>query len=93
MGYHGTPEMPLFIYKAISDELTPIASTDELVDRYCNVGVNIIYERNTIGGHEAEEINGDKAAFEWLSEVLSGTYDHTGCTIRNTSYNVTDSPS
>jgi hypothetical protein len=92
MGYHGTPEMPLFIYKAIGDELTPIASTDDLVDRYCNVGVNIIYERNTIGGHVAEETNADKPAFEWLSKVLSGTYDHTGCTIKNTSYNVTDSP-
>ena len=92
MGYHGTPEMPLFIYKAINDELTPIASTDDLVDRYCGVGVNIVYERNSIGGHLAEETNGDKRAFEWLSQVLGGTYEHTGCTIKNVAINITDSP-
>ena len=92
MGYHGTPEMPLLIYKAVHDELTPIASTDALVDRYCGVGGNILYERNTVGGHVSEEINGDKRAFEWLSKVLNGAYDHTGCTIKTLAINITDSP-
>ena len=92
MGFHGTPEMPLFIYKAIHDELTPIASTDDLVDRYCGVGVNIVYERNKIGGHLAEETNGDKRALEWLTQVLGGSYKHTGCTIKNVAINITNSP-
>jgi hypothetical protein len=92
MGYHGTPDMPLLIYKAVHDEVTPIASTDALVDRYCGVGRNILYERNTIGGHVSEEVNGDKRAFEWLSKVLSGTYDHTGCSIKTLAINITDSP-
>lgn len=92
MGYHGTPQMPLLMYKAINDEVTPIDSTDALADRYCIVGVNIIYERNKIGGHVAEETNGDERALEWLSQVLSDTYDHTGCTIKDVVLNVTDSP-
>lgn len=92
MGYHGTPQMPLFIYKAVADELTPIDSTDDLVDRYCGVGGNILYERNSIGGHVAEEINGDQRAFDWLSKVLSGTYGHSGCTIKNVTVGMDDQP-
>ena len=91
-GYHGVPQMPLFIYKAIADELAPVSETDALVDRYCSVGANILYERNTIGGHLAEETNGDQRALEWLSSVLGGTYEHLGCTIKNVAINVTDSP-
>ncbi|KAK2614695.1 hypothetical protein N8I77_001500 [Diaporthe amygdali] len=36
MGYHGVPQMPIFAYKAIEDEISVIADTDALVDRYCN---------------------------------------------------------
>ena len=87
MGYHGVPQMPLYVYKAIQDELSPIAQTDALVDRFCGIGVNILYQRNTVGGHFAEAVNGDAAAFEWLIGVLEGTHAETyitsGCTVRN----------
>lgn len=35
MGYHGVPQMPLFAYKAIGDEVSVINDTDALVDKYC----------------------------------------------------------
>ncbi|KAK3678734.1 hypothetical protein LTR78_001187 [Recurvomyces mirabilis] len=92
MGYHGIPQMPLYIYKAVRDEITPITDTDDLVKRYCEVGVNTLYERNTNAGHLAEETNGDASAFAWLNEVLGGTYSHSGCTIRDVFLNVTNSP-
>lgn len=96
MGYHGVPQMPLFIYKAIHDEVSPINDTDILVARYCAVRANILYQRNTVGGHLAEETNGDARAFEWLSSVLEGTYSMIysplGCTIRNVTLNITPSP-
>ena len=95
MGYHGVPQMPLFIYKAIHDELAPIRDTDELVQRYCNIGANILYQRNKIGGHVAEETNGDARAFAWLSGVLKGTpglkNPTTGCLVENVTVNITDS--
>ncbi|KAK1035098.1 hypothetical protein LTR33_016510, partial [Friedmanniomyces endolithicus] len=72
--------------------IAPIDAVDELVSRYCGVGVNILYERNSIGGHLAEEINGDASAFRFLQAVLGGTYSHTGCTVRDVALNVTDSP-
>lgn len=36
MGYHGVPQMPLFVYKAIADEVSVINDTDALVEKYCN---------------------------------------------------------
>jgi hypothetical protein len=89
MGYHGVPQMPLFAYKAIGDEVSPIGDTDALVDKYCAVGASILYQRNTVGGHEAEDINGDARAFDWLSSALNGTLQQTGCLIQNVTVNVT----
>jgi hypothetical protein len=92
MGYHGVPRMPVFIYNAINDELSDIRDVDELVDRFCGVGANILYHRNTAGTHNQELINGRQRAFAWLRSVLDGSYDQIyssmGCTIQNVTYNL-----
>ncbi|KAH8895401.1 lipase 1 [Thozetella sp. PMI_491] len=94
MGYHGTPNMPLYVYKAIQDQVSPISDTDDLVDRYCLIGANILYERNSIGGHTDEATNGAYAAFFWLYSIFTGSYassyNATGCTIRDVASNYTD---
>ncbi|OJJ42620.1 hypothetical protein ASPZODRAFT_137230 [Penicilliopsis zonata CBS 506.65] len=93
MGFHGIPEMPVYAYKAINDEISPVADTDDLINRYCAAGANIIYERNTVGGHDAEEVNGNARALAWLQALLSGgSYDHAGCTISNVTIAIEDSP-
>lgn len=50
----------------------------------CTVGANILYQRNTVGAHSSEAVNGRPAALAWLSSVLGGTYadDYhaSGCT-------------
>lgn len=35
LGYHGVPQMPLFVYKAIVDEISVVEDTDSLVAEYC----------------------------------------------------------
>jgi hypothetical protein len=40
MGYHGVPEMPIFAYKAIADEISVVGDTDSLVEKYCNGKTN-----------------------------------------------------
>ena len=74
MGYHGVPQFPIFIYKAIHDEYSNVKDTDLVVDRYCMVGANILYQRNEAGNHLDEETNGQSRALHWLSSVLNGTY-------------------
>lgn len=81
MGTHGTPAFPLFVYKAIADEVSPVADTDALVDKYCDVGANIWYQRNTVGSHVSEGSNGVTRSFEWLTANFLGVYDREGCTI------------
>ena len=77
MGYHGFPTFPLYIYKAIQDEISPVADTDALVDKYCSIGANITYDRNTIGGHADEVTNGALSAFSFLASVLAPSKNST----------------
>ncbi|CAI6095126.1 unnamed protein product [Clonostachys chloroleuca] len=88
MGYHGVPQTPIFSYAVIQDE-------DALVDRYCQVGANILHERNSVGSHLEEAYNSASAALSWLTAVLSGSYaakyNSIGCTIRNVTRNGTTS--
>lgn len=93
MGYHGIPQMPLFAYKAIKDEVSPIADTDTLVNRYCGIGADIWYQRNTVGSHTLEAVNGDARAFEFLTGVFDGVYHRTGCLIEDVTVDVSKSSS
>ncbi|KAI1389069.1 lipase 1 [Hypoxylon trugodes] len=77
LGYHGAPGIPLFVYKAIGDEMTPIADTDAHIEHYKRFNVSVRYDRNTAGGHVAEIVNGQDRAIEWLASVFDGTYDTT----------------
>ncbi|KAK3319103.1 secretory lipase-domain-containing protein [Apodospora peruviana] len=92
MGYHGVPRMPVFIYKAVNDELSDVADTDALVDRFCGVGANILYHRNLAGNHNQELVNGRQRAFAWLTSILDGSYSDAyaamGCTVVNVTYNL-----
>ena len=96
MGYHGVPAEPVFAYKAIKDEVSPVADTDKLIARYCEVGANILYQRNTVGGHTAEAYNGGRTALAFVDAVLDGTYaakyQSEGCTVQNVTVAVDTSP-
>lgn len=71
-GVHGIPNQPLFVYKAVGDEVSPVADTDELVSRYCSDGVSVQYQKNLFGGHITEAVLGSPAAFEWLRDRFEG---------------------
>ena len=96
MGYHGVPMMPVFAYKAIGDEFSMVADTDTVIERYCAVGANILYQRNTVGGHLAEFFNGHEQALAFLSAVLDGSYPtkyrSMGCTIQNVTVAIDPAP-
>jgi len=64
--------MLVFPYQAAGDRFSPIESTDWLVQRYCEVGARIRFERNTVGGHLAEIVNGPPRAQAWLQGGVGG---------------------
>ncbi|KAH7152761.1 secretory lipase-domain-containing protein [Dactylonectria macrodidyma] len=96
MGYHGVPQWPLFVYKTVKDEISKIQDTDELVKKYCGIGANILYQRNSVGTHSQDAVYSLAAAVEWLSVVLTGRYAEVykteGCTIQNVTRNDTTNP-
>lgn len=96
MGFHGVPSMPVFVYHAIGDATTVVANTDALIERYCSVGANILYQRNTVGGHVAEFTNGAGRRLAFLTAVFDGSYAQTyqtvGCTIQNVTVAIDTSP-
>jgi hypothetical protein len=77
--------MPVFAYHAIQDWQTTIEPMDDLVNRLCRVGVNIHYQRNTVGLHLEESITGNPRALSWLQQVLDGTKPEPlfGCKIED----------
>ncbi|CAK7200274.1 hypothetical protein SEUCBS139899_002965 [Sporothrix eucalyptigena] len=83
MGLHGVPRMPSFYYKAEHDEMSPVNETAAIVEQFCNAGANILFHRNTLGGHNDELWSGRLRALEYLSAKLDGhgniTIPATGC--------------
>lgn len=83
MGLHGTPTAPMFVYKAIGDEISPVKDTDDLVKKYCGAGARIEYHRDLVGNHETEAISGSVSALEWISDRLKGRAVKSGCSTKN----------
>lgn len=82
-GTHGTPKMPIFAYKAIADEVSPVADTDALVTKLCSQGANIVYVRDGLGEHATQEITGAGDAFKFLVDRFNGLPVAPGCTTKN----------
>ncbi|KAI1418313.1 LIP-domain-containing protein [Hypoxylon sp. FL1857] len=91
LGYHGVPAMPVFVYKAIGDEICAVSETDALVDKFCGVGADITYHRNTVGGHVDEIRNGQPRVLDWLWKIFNESYvpNISGCSIRDVTVNIT----
>ncbi|KAI0161092.1 lipase 1 [Hypoxylon sp. FL1284] len=94
LGYHGAPAMPLYVYKAIGDEMTPIGDTDEHVDSLRRYGVSVLYERNMAGNHMTEIVNGQDRAMQWLASVFDGSYDGAdkGVRVRDVTVDLVEIP-
>jgi hypothetical protein len=82
MGLHGTPSMPLFVYKAVLDEISPIADTDALVDQFCNAGVSITYVRDAAGEHFTQAATSFPDVINFLRDRFEGV-PISGCSRRN----------
>ena len=73
LGLRGTPKTPLYIYKAVGDEISVISDTDALVKKYCSQGATIEYYRDQYGNHGSEAILGSANALAWIADRLNGT--------------------
>ncbi|KAJ5628914.1 hypothetical protein N7490_011142 [Penicillium lividum] len=79
LGLRGTPSAPMFVYKAVGDEISPVGDTDDVIAQYCGDGADIEYHRDLVGDHETESIAGAGSALAWLSDRLNGVHVRKGC--------------
>ncbi|KAK4498433.1 hypothetical protein PRZ48_011091 [Zasmidium cellare] len=79
MGTHGVPSMPLFVYKAVGDEVSPSVDTDNLVKALCSKGASIEYHKDVVGEHITEAVTGSANALAWISDRLDGKAASEGC--------------
>lgn len=92
LGFHGIPQMPLFVYRAIGDRASPTSTIDALLEKYCDMGVTMKYQRNEYGGHVTEFPIGVQRAMEWLQDILeTGSVPDRGCIVENVNVNSTAS--
>ncbi|RDA95046.1 hypothetical protein CP533_2155 [Ophiocordyceps camponoti-saundersi (nom. inval.)] len=75
------PRVPLFIYKATKDEVSPVGETDALVRRYCAGGTSVKYQRDQTFDHSGLAIAAAPKALSWLRDTLNGQ-EHGGCETR-----------
>jgi pimeloyl-ACP methyl ester carboxylesterase len=79
MGWHGTPQMPVFFFHGLHDQVIPVSATDALVTRLCEGGADIQYQRFALGTHDQTWLNARPAMFEFLSKVFAGLSTPSGC--------------
>jgi hypothetical protein len=77
-----TPQMPLFIYHAVHDELINIRSSDAIVPRYCAHGARIIYVRSATAEHITLQGVAAPAVLGWLTARANGVAAPAGCTTK-----------
>ncbi|MEV6062322.1 lipase family protein [Nocardia asteroides] len=82
------PRAPLYIYNAVGDELSTIASADELVAGYCAAGTPVTYRRDVIpsaiSAHTIGWGLGAPGAFAWLTDRVERPSPPTGCEVTTT---------
>lgn len=64
------PQMPLYVFKLVEDELSPIADTDWLISHYCLHGTEVWYVRDLFSNHELLAVTGAADAFLWLMDRI-----------------------
>ncbi|MBF6364957.1 lipase [Nocardia puris] len=84
----GAPTAPLYVYNAVDDELSTIASADALVERYCGTGTPVTYRRDVIPSAVSAHVFGwglgAPGAYAWLKERAAGPRP-AGCDVRTMS--------
>lgn len=91
MGLQGLPQIPLYIYKAVGDDISPIADDDALVQSYCDSDIqSLVFQRNTYGVHLTNFFTGLGGALSYLEDRFNGIPAPHGCFISTSTIMTSD---
>lgn len=85
-----TPKIPLYMYKAVRDEVSPSSETDQLVEKYCSDGGAVTYVRDRTAGHGDLAITAAGGAVSWLTDVFNGRTPTKTCSTKNVIFSILD---
>ncbi|KAG4421177.1 hypothetical protein IFR04_005697 [Cadophora malorum] len=84
MGKHGVPQIPMYFYQAVEDEVMPISGNDALIDSYCSKSISSLqYIRHKAGNHAATSFAGAGGAVGFLKDRFNGVPAQKGCNRSN----------
>lgn len=76
----GLPEIPLFVFHGMQDEIIPIVGSERAYDNYCEWGIDSMeFATSNTTGHILELVEGSGAALTWLEDRLNGVDAVKGC--------------
>lgn len=74
------PEIPLFVYHGIRDEVVPFKDAQRVYDIWCEQGIESFeFAVSNTTGHILEVIEGSGAAMQWITERFEGKPPTKGC--------------
>lgn len=78
---HAVPRIPIYWYKSVHDEVSPVQDSDALYDIYCaeGSGATVEYVRDEASEHGSMAVTGAPRAIAWLEKVMSGRQPKPGC--------------
>lgn len=79
------PQIPVFMYKGVLDEISAVEDTDALYDFYCGgggAGGQVEYIRDVSAEHAALLITGAPSAVQWIKGAFRGNFEQ-GCVRRD----------
>lgn len=77
-----TPQVPVFMYKAVNDQISLVEDTDALYDFYCGSGAQVEYIRDVTAEHAGLLVTGVPSAVQWIRGAFRGNLE-TGCVRRD----------
>ncbi|KAE8155146.1 secretory lipase-domain-containing protein [Aspergillus avenaceus] len=76
---HNIPKIPLFVYKSVGDDVSPVNDTDAVVQTYCKGGANVEYRRDQLSNHAVLAGTGAPDAMIWLNNRMHNRPIEPGC--------------
>lgn len=66
------PQVPLFVYQGVQDEIAPVGLVDDVVDFYCKAGVPTEYSRQSQLAHLSSAKMSNSDVIDFFNRTLNG---------------------
>ncbi|MGV9412969.1 lipase family protein [Nocardia sp. NPDC003693] len=76
------PDVPLYLYHSVEDDVIPVAGFSALVDRYCALGANLTAVHSGISGHNPAAVVESLGVLGYLADRFAGVPAARGCVMR-----------